>query len=112
MPDVVSSSAPEGRDKSNLKSAMSAALLLVFLNMGPLNAAMTNVLPPDLRARGVAIATMALHLFGDAASPWLIGAVSDRVGLTVPVLGSSVLLAASGLVLLLGARSLDHDLRK
>jgi hypothetical protein len=66
---------------------------------------------PDLRACGVAIATMAMHLLGDAASRWLIGVASDRVGLIIPVLGPGLLLGASGLILLLGARSLDHDLR-
>ena len=91
--------------------AIGAALLLVFLNVGPLNAAMANVLPPDLRARGIAISTMAMHLLGDAASPWLIGLSSDRVGLMVPVFGTGLLLGVSGVILLLGARSLDHDLR-
>ena len=44
------------------------------------------LLPPDLRARGFAVTTGAIHLLGDAASPWLIGIASDAVGLTAPVL--------------------------
>src|SRR5207302_9491222 len=32
-------------------------LLLLFMNIGPLNAAMANVLPADLRARGFAVTT-------------------------------------------------------
>jgi MFS transporter, Spinster family, sphingosine-1-phosphate transporter len=87
-----------------------ATLLLLFLNIGPLNAALANVLPPDLRARGFAITTMAMHLFGDAASPWLIGVASDRVGLTAPILGSGVLLATAGVLLLIGRRTLERDL--
>jgi hypothetical protein len=47
--------------------------------VGPLNAAMANVLPANLRARGFAVTTMVMHLLGDAASPWLIGVASDRV---------------------------------
>jgi MFS transporter, Spinster family, sphingosine-1-phosphate transporter len=90
--------------------AMFLALVLVFLNIGPLNAAMANVLPPDLRARGFAVSTMAIHLLGDAASPWLIGVVSDALGLKTPVLVSGLLLGASGLVLLGGMRSLERDL--
>ena len=56
-------------------------LVLLFVNIGPLNAAMANVLPAELRARGFAVTTMLIHLLGDAASPWIIGEVSDRVGL-------------------------------
>jgi MFS transporter, Spinster family, sphingosine-1-phosphate transporter len=91
--------------------AMFVTLLLLFLNVGPLNAAMANVLPPDLRARGFALTTMAIHLLGDAASPWLIGVASDRWGLTRPVLATGVLLTASGVILLAGRRALEADLR-
>jgi len=90
--------------------AMFATLFLLFMNTGPLNAAMANVLPADLRARGFAVTTMVMHLLGDAASPSLIGLVSDRIGLTVPVLITGCMLAAAGLVLLLGRNSLAADL--
>src|SRR5262249_44049904 len=66
--------------------AMFVTLLMLFVNIGPLNAAMANVLPADLRARGFAVTTMVMHLLGDAASPWLIGVASDSVGLRLPVL--------------------------
>jgi sugar phosphate permease len=89
--------------------AMFGSLFLLFLNVGPLNAAMANVLPADLRTRGFALTTMAIHLLGDAASPWLIGVVSDRIGLTAPVLGAGMLLGVSGLVLLAGRNALDRD---
>ena len=92
-------------------SAMFLTLVLVFLNIGPLNAAMANVLPPDLRARGFAVSTMAIHLLGDAASPWLIGEASDTLGLKIPVLVTGLLLGASGLVLLAGMKALERDLR-
>src|SRR6266508_2049880 len=89
--------------------AMFGSLFLLFLNVGPLNAAMANVLPADLRARGFAITILAIHMLGDAASPWLIGVVSDRVGLTAPVLGAGALLGVSGIVLLAGRNALDRD---
>jgi len=85
-------------------------LLLLFLNIGPLNAAMANVLPSDLRARGFALTTMAIHLLGDAASPWLIGVVSDYVGLTAPILGAGCLLAVAGILLLMGRAALERDI--
>jgi sugar phosphate permease len=92
--------------------AMFVTLFLLFMNIGPLNAAMANVLPADLRARGFAVTTMVMHLLGDAASPSLIGMASDRIGLTAPVLVTGCLLAAAGLVLLLGRRSLAVDLER
>ena len=60
---------------------MFMALTLLFLNTGPLNAAMANVLPAHrLEAVGLRD-TMAIHLLGGAASPTLIGFASDQVGL-------------------------------
>src|SRR5262245_6851041 len=90
--------------------AMFVMLLLLFVNIGPLNAAMANVLPAEVRARGFALTTMLIHLLGDAASPWLIGVASDRMGLKIPVLVTGCLLAVSGLVLLLGRKTLERDL--
>jgi len=90
--------------------AMFVTLVLLFVNIGPLNAAMANVLPAELRARGFAMTTMLMHLLGDAASPWLIGEASDRIGLTIPVLAAGCLLAVAGLVLLGGRRTLVADL--
>jgi MFS family permease len=91
--------------------SMFAALFLLFVNVGPLNAAMANVLPADLRTRGFAVTTMAIHVLGDAISPWLIGLASDRVGLTAPVLAAGLLLAVSGAILLCGRTALERDLQ-
>jgi fucose permease len=92
--------------------AMFVTLLLLFVNIGPLNAAMANVLPAQLRASGFAITTMLMHLLGDAASPWLIGEASDRMGLEIPVLATGCLLGVAGAVLLWGQRTLVVDLRR
>ena len=89
---------------------MFSTLLLVFVNIGPLNAAMANVLPAILRARGFALTTMLMHLLGDAISPWLIGAASDGMGLRIPVLVTGCLLSTAGGVLLIGRASLERDL--
>jgi predicted MFS family arabinose efflux permease len=90
--------------------AMFVALTLLFLNTGPLNAAMANVLPAALRGWGFAINTTAIHLFGDAASPYVIGFVSDRTGLQLPVLITAALPILAGLVLLAARKSLARDL--
>jgi MFS transporter, Spinster family, sphingosine-1-phosphate transporter len=89
---------------------MFMALLLLFFNTGPLNAAMANVLPSDLRARGFAVYSVAILVLGDGPSPTIIGLASDVVGLRVPVLVAGGLLFISGLVLLAGRNTLPRDL--
>ena len=91
--------------------AMFLTLLLFFINTGPLSAAMANVLGPEMRGRGFAINTMAIHVLGDAPSPLLIGIAKDRVGLAAPVLVTGLLVVVAGLVLLAGRASLRRDLR-
>jgi predicted MFS family arabinose efflux permease len=90
--------------------AMGATLFCLFLNYGPLNAAMVNVLPGNARARGVGLHTTAIHLFGDACSPFLIGAASDVIGLRIPVLVTGLLVGLSGILLIVGRHALVRDL--
>jgi MFS family permease len=91
-------------------SAMGITLFCLFLNGGPLNAALVNVLPTAARARGVGIHVTVIHLLGDAWSPFLIGLCSDAVGLRLPVLVTGLLVSAAGLLLLGGRRQLARDL--
>jgi MFS family permease len=90
--------------------SMFITLLLLFVNTGPLNAAMANVLPAALRGRGVAVNTFSIHVLGDAFSPLVVGAISDRIGLQIPVLATGLLLVVAGLVLLTGRPALRRDL--
>jgi len=90
--------------------AMGASLFCLFLNYGPLNAAMVNVLPGNARARGVGLHTTTIHLFGDACSPFLIGLASDAIGLRIPVLCTGLLAGLSGILLILGKHTLIRDL--
>lgn len=54
---------------------ISGALLNAYV--GPLNAVLQDVLPPAVRASGVALTFMFAHLLGDLAAPSIIGALSD-----------------------------------
>jgi hypothetical protein len=85
-------------------------LFLLFLITGPLQASMMNVLPPNLRGRGVAIYTVSIHLFGDALSPPLIGLAKGAIGLERPMVIAIGMLVVSGTLLLLGRRALERDL--
>lgn len=92
--------------------AMFLTLMLLFVNTGPLNAAMTNVLPAAVQGRGFGACVMAIHLLGDALSPLLIGFASSRMGLRLPVVATGLLPVAAGLVLLAGRRGFERDLRR
>ena len=69
----------------------------MFSHIGPLNAAMANVLPAAVRGRGFAVNVLAIHLLGDAISPYFIGLASDHMGgLHGPVFGAGSLLVLAG----------------
>jgi MFS family permease len=87
-----------------------AAIFLMFLNTGPLNAVIISVTPAALRSTAVAANIVIIHILGDAPSPFLIGWVSDLSNLQGGILLAVAALLISGLVLLAGARHLPHDL--
>ena len=90
--------------------ALFAAEVLVFLNTGPANAVLVNVVLPEIRATAVACAIFVYHVLGDVPSPALIGRISDVTGsLTTALLSTSVMMAVSGILYLRGARTLAED---
>jgi predicted MFS family arabinose efflux permease len=62
-------------------AAIFLAEVCIFLNTGPLNAVIANVSPSGVRATAYAANIFVIHALGDAISPTIIGAVSDRLGL-------------------------------
>jgi MFS transporter, Spinster family, sphingosine-1-phosphate transporter len=90
--------------------AMGMSLFCLFLNNGPLNAALVNVLPTTARARGMGIHVTVIHLLGDAISPFLIGLASHAIGLRWPVLVTGLFASVAGLLLLAGRSQLARDL--
>lgn len=91
--------------RSLLVPAAFVAEFFLFLNTGPLNAALVNSVSASIRSTAIAINLFMIHALGDAFSPRLIGRVSDatsslRIGLGVTL----VALAASGVILLIGSR--------
>jgi len=85
-------------------------LFLLFINTGPLNAAMVNALEPELREKAYGVHTFAIHALGDAISPMLIGIASDRIGLKWPMLLVAAYMSLGGVVLLRGRSALRRDL--
>ena len=84
------------------------AEFLLFLNTGPLNAALVACVPPFLRASAVAINVFFIHLLGDAFSPTLIGVVSDWQNLSLGIALTAFPVAAGGLLLMRAARAVDR----
>lgn len=92
-------------------AAIFAAELFLFLNTGPLNTVLVNVVSPGQRAMGFAINIFAIHALGDAISPAIIGYLSDQWGLARALLitPSAVLIAAG--FALWGGRFVESELQ-
>ena len=52
----------------------------MFLNTGPCNAILVNVVPPAMRSTAFAISIFLIHVLGDIWSPIVIGALADATG--------------------------------
>ena len=82
-----------------------AAEFFLFLNTGPLNAAIVNSVSAPVRATAVSLNLFCIHFFGDTFSPQIIGAISDRTGNLRLGLGATLIsLVVSCVILLAGAR--------
>lgn len=93
------------------------AEFFLFLNTGPLNAALVSCVPATLRATAVALNVFMIHALGDAISPPLMGFISDVVGpmvsegegaevvgLRLAIAVTAIPVAVGGLYLIRGAR--------
>jgi predicted MFS family arabinose efflux permease len=77
-------------------AALFAAETLLFLNMGPLNAAIVSVTRLETRSMAFAANIFVIHLLGDAASPTAIGWASDHFGLARALLVACAALGIGG----------------
>jgi MFS family permease len=85
--------------------ALFAAEFFLFLNTGPLNAAIVNSVSSPIRATAIACNLFIIHCFGDTFSPQIIGYISDRAGSLRLALGATlVALVVSCVILRAGAR--------
>jgi MFS family permease len=82
-----------------------AAEFFLFLNTGPLNAAIVNSVSGPIRATAVSINLFCIHCFGDTFSPQIIGAISDRTKSLRLGLGATlIMMVISCIILRAGAR--------
>lgn len=84
-----------------------AEFLLLF-NGGPMNAAVVNSVPAEVRATAMGLNLVIIHLLGDAVSPPLVGWLADRTH-NLPLAMASVLpvMLAAACFFLRGARCLE-----
>lgn len=84
--------------------ALFAAEFFLFLNTGPLNAAIVNSVSAPVRATAISVNLFCIHFFGDTFSPQIIGAISDRSNLRLALGVTLVFLVISAAILFVGAR--------
>jgi len=81
-----------------------AAEFFLFLNTGPLNAAIVNSVSAPVRATAISLNLFIIHAFGDTFSPQIIGAISDRSNLRIGLGSTLIFLVISCVILWSGAR--------
>ena len=92
--------------------SLAVAVFLIFLGTGPGNAATLNAGSPAGRATAMAGQLFLIHALGDAISPRIIGAVSDRTTLATGLGSTLIALLVGSAIFFLGAKfapSLGRD---
>jgi MFS transporter, Spinster family, sphingosine-1-phosphate transporter len=90
--------------------AIFASICCLFLNTGPTNTILANVVHPSMRQMAVAICILVIHTFGDVISPSIIGFLAETTGgLKNAFLIISGLIVVSGILWWMGAKYLQKD---
>jgi MFS family permease len=90
--------------RATMLPALSVAMFLIFLGMGPMNAAIINAVPVAIRSSALAIEILLIHALGDTPSPKLIGMVSDRSNLSTGLGLTLITMLIAAALLFIGAR--------
>lgn len=84
--------------------ALGAAVFLIFLGTGPVNAATLNAVPAGLRATAMAGQLFTIHVLGDAFSPKLIGMISDKSNLRFGLGATLITMLLAAIIFAVGSR--------
>jgi MFS family permease len=95
--------------RATMLPALALAMFSIFLGTGPLNAAIVNAVPAQVRATAIAMELFLIHALGDTPSPRLIGMVSDRTTLSTGLGLTLVSMLIATALLFLGARTVPLD---
>ncbi len=90
--------------RSEMVAWLAVAEFFLFLNTGPLNAAIVKYVAAPVRSTAIALELFLIHSLGDAPSPRLIGWVSDHSSLPEGLGLTLITMVLSAGLLFLGAR--------
>ena len=90
--------------KSLTIPSLAIAIFFIFLGTGPVNAATVNAVRPEIRATALAGQLLVIHALGDALSPRVIGAVSDRSTLNLGLGSTLITLVLASIIFFIGSR--------
>ena len=86
------------------------AQLFLWAYNAPVNALLVNSVSAGMRTRAFGLSILSIHLFGDVASPPLIGAVNDQINdLPLSLAMVPVAICVGALVWIVGWRTLPND---
>ncbi len=89
------------------------AEFFLFVNTGPANAILINVVMPKMRVTAFAINIFLIHALGDVLSPGIVGWVSDATNLNFALISVlPVTMVLSGVFYLAGMRHLEPDTQR
>lgn len=86
------------------------AQVFLWAYNAPVNALLVNSVSMGMRARAFGLSILCIHVFGDVASPPLIGAVNDRIhNLPLSLVMVPVAIAVGAVIWIVGWRTLPDD---
>ena len=83
---------------------LACAVFFISLGTGPVNAATLNAVRPEIRATAMAGQLFMIHALGDAISPPIIGAVSDRTNLNIGLGSTLITMLIAAVIFFNGSR--------
>jgi MFS family permease len=83
---------------------LALAIFFISLGTGPVNAATLNAVRPEIRATAMAGQLFMIHALGDAISPPIIGAVSDRTTLNIGLGSTLITMLIASVIFFFGSR--------
>lgn len=89
------------------------AIVCLSLCLGPIQAILQDITPPDIRSTAIGLALLLGHLLGDASSPLIVGAISQAthsLGFALRVTAPTCLLLA-GLICIIGIKTVAKDMQ-
>jgi MFS family permease len=100
------------RDMAHFVPIFCAAFFFLSWFNGPIAAIIFDVVPARISATVAGAYLLFIHLAGDAISFPLVGALSDRFGISTAVLVLPSVAIAGGLVVALGIRTVGRDMAR